>query len=86
LNKKYLEFNKKFFELKKKEKNLMGPDEYQLCKEIHDLENELFSYSSSHLMGVKYILSQEITKKEWDSFIKKIDYCKDIEYKTVSRF
>lgn len=86
LNKKYLEFNKKFFKLKKKEKNLMGPDEYQLCKEIHDLENDLFSYSSSHLMGVKYILSQEITKKEWDSFIKKIDYCKGIEYKTVSRF
>lgn len=47
LNKKYLEFNKKFFELKKKEKNLMGPDEYQLCKEIHDLENDLFSYNSS---------------------------------------
>jgi len=89
LNKKYLEFNKKFFELEKKEKkekNLMGPDEYQLCKEIHDLENDLFLYSSSHLMGVKYILSQEITKKEWDSFIKKIDYCKGIEYKTVSRF
>jgi len=59
LNKKYLEINKNFFGLKKKQKNLMGPDEYQLCKEIHDLENDLFSYSSSHLMGVKYILSQE---------------------------
>ena len=86
LNKKYLEFNKEFFELKRKKENLMGPDEFQLCKEIHDLENDLFSYNSSHLMDVKYILKQEITKNEWDSFVKKINHCKNIEYKTVSRF
>lgn len=86
LNKKYLEFNKKFFELKKKEKNLMGPDEYQLCKEIHDLENDLFSYNSNHLMDIRCILKQEITKDDWDGFIKKINHCKDIEYKTVRGF
>jgi len=86
LNKKYLEFNKEFFELKRKKENLMGPDEFQLCKEIHDLENDLFSYNSSHLMDVKYILKQEITKDEWDSFVKKINHCKNIEYKTVSKF
>lgn len=78
LNKKYLEFNKEFFELKKKKENLMGPNEFQLCKEIHDLENDLFSHNNSHLMDVKYILKQEITKDEWDSFIKKINHCKDI--------
>jgi Ca2+/Na+ antiporter len=86
LNKKYLEFNKEFFELKRKKENLMGPDEFQLCKEIHELENDLFSYNNSHLMDMKYILKQEITKDEWDGFVKKINHCKNIEYKTVSRF
>ena len=86
LNKKYLKFNKKFFELKKKQKNLMGPDEYQLCKEIHDLENDLFSYNSGHLMDLKYILKQEITRKEWDGFVEKINHYKGIKYKTVRGF
>lgn len=86
LNKKYLEFNKEFFELKRKKENLMGPDEFQLRKEIHDLKNDLFSYNSSHLMNMKYILKQEITKNEWDSFIKKINHCKGVEYKTVYKF
>jgi hypothetical protein len=64
----------------------MGPDEYQLCKELHDLENDLFSYNNSHLMDMKNILRQEITKKEWDSFIEKINHCKGVEYKTVRGF
>lgn len=37
-------------------------------------------------MGIKHILKQEIKKTEWDNFIKKIKYCKDIEYSTVSKF
>jgi len=48
----------------------MGPDEFQLCKEIHDLENDLFLYSNSHLMDMEYILKQEITKEVWDRFCK----------------
>ena len=86
LNKKYLELNKEFFELKKKEENLMGPDEYQLCKELHDLENDLFSYSRGSLMDVKSILKEEITKEEWDDFKKKINHCKNVEYETRSIF
>ena len=86
LNKKYVELNKELFELKKKEKNLMGPDEYQLCKELHDLENDLFSYNSGRLMDIKSILKEEITKKEWDDFKKKINHCKDIQYETRSIF
>lgn len=82
LNKKYLELNKEYFELKRKEKNLMGPDEFQLCKELHDLENDLFSYNNSPSMGVKYILKKEIIKDEWDVFKGKINYCKGIKYKT----
>ncbi len=82
LNKKYLESNKEYFKLKQKKKNLMGPNEFQLCKEIYDLENDLFSYGSSPSMDVKYILKKEITEKEWTGFIKKIKYCKDIKYKT----
>lgn len=82
LNKKYLELNKEFFELKRKEKNLTGPDEFQLCKELHDLENDLFSYNSGHLMDMKNILKEEITKDDWDSFTKKINHCKGIKYET----
>lgn len=72
--------------LKSKTKNLMGPDEFQLCLEIHNLENDLFSYNSSVMMDIKSIIKQEITKKDWDSFISKISYCKGISYTTVSRF
>lgn len=86
LNKKYIEFNKEFFELKREKENLMGPDEFQLCKEIHDLENDLFSYNNDHLMDMKYILKQEITKEDWGGFIKKVNHCKGIEYKTIRGF
>lgn len=86
LNTKYLELNKEYFELKKKEPNLMGPDEYQLCKEIYDLGNDLLSYNSGMIMGIKQILKQEIDKSEWDDFIGKIKYCEGVEYKTVSQF
>ncbi len=82
LNKKYLELNKEFFELKRKEKNLTGPDEFQLCKELHDLENDLFSYNSGHLMDMKNILKEEITQDDWDSFTNKINHCKGIKYET----
>ena len=86
LNKKYLVLNKEYFDLKSKTPNLMGPDEYQLCKEIHDLENDLFSYSSGMAMGIKQLLRQEITKDIWDRFIAQIKYCEGIEYTTVSHF
>lgn len=86
LNKKYLVLNKEYFDLKSKEPNLMGPDEYQLCKEIHDLENDLFSYNSGMVMDIKELLKNEITKEVWDSFIGQIRHCEGIEYKTVSYF
>ena len=86
LNKKYLVLNKEYFDLKSKTPNLMGPDEYQLCKEIHDLENDLFSYNSGMAMGIKQLLRQEITKDIWDRFIAQIKYCEGIEYTTVSSF
>lgn len=82
LNKKYLVLNKEYFELKAKEPNLMGPDEYQLCKEIHDLENDLFSYNSGMRMDIKELLSREITKVIWDRFIGQIKYCEGVEYQT----
>ena len=86
LNKKYLELNKDFFALKQKEKNLMGPNEFQLCMEIHDLKNDLFSYDNSSLMDIKYILKEEITEDEWNEFIKKINHCIGIEYTTKRTF
>jgi len=86
LNKKYLKVNKDYFKLKKKEPNLMGPDKYQLCKEIFDLENNLFSYNNGMVMGIKLILKQEITKDIWDDFISKIKHCEGVEYKILSKF
>ncbi|MBT9150565.1 MAG: hypothetical protein DDT40_00737 [candidate division WS2 bacterium] len=86
LNKKYLVLNKEYFDLKSKTPNLMGPDEYQLCKEIHDLENDLFSYNSGMAMGIKQLLRQEITKDIWDRFIAQIKYCEGVEYTTVRGF
>ncbi|MDP2586751.1 MAG: hypothetical protein Q8P32_03185 [Candidatus Komeilibacteria bacterium] len=86
LNAKYLELNKEYFELKKTKPNLMGPVEYQLCKEIYDLENDLFSYNSGMVMGIKQILKQEIDKSNWGDFIGKIKHCEGVEYKTISRF
>lgn len=86
LNKKYLVLNKEYFELKSKEPNLMGPDEYQLCKEISDLKNDLFSYNSGIVIGVKELLKQEVTEEVWKLFTDQIEYCKGIEYKTISRF
>ncbi len=82
LNNKYLQLNAEYFKLKQTTKNLMGPDEFQLCREISDLENDLFSYNSGPMMDIKHILKEEITKKEWDSFVKKIKYCKGIKYVT----
>jgi len=86
LNEKYLILNKEHFEIKSKEPNLMGPDEYQLCKEISDLKNDLFSYNSGMVMGIKELLKQEITKEVWDQFIDQIEYCKGVEYTTISHF
>ena len=83
LNKRYLALNSEFFELKKKEKNLMGPDEFQLCKEIHDLKNDILSPNRGLLTGVRFISSEEITETEWESFVAKIKYCERIEYITT---
>ncbi len=86
LNKKYLELNKAYFDLKDQGSNIMGPNRYQLCSEIHDLKGDIFSYNNGMAMGIKHLLKEEITAEVWDSFIEKITYCKGIEYKTVSRF
>jgi len=84
-NKKYLELNKEYYGLKEKKNNVLGPDVFQICKGLHDLENDLFSYNTGPLIDIRGILKEEITKEEWIGFTKKITYCKDIKYKTVYR-
>lgn len=81
LNNKYLEKNKKAWEeeIKQFGKKVSRPDEYELCLEISDMGDEIFS--SSHVRSdIKEILNKNITRKEWDNFISKISYCKDIKY------
>ena len=86
LNAKYLLLNKEHFDLKAKVSNLMGPDEYQLCKEIHDLKEDILSHRSSVLMGIKEFLREGIDEEVWDRFISQIKYCKAVEYTTVRYF
>ena len=86
LNNNYLELNKEYFEMKDQGTNMMGPNRYQLCSEIHDLKGDIFSYNNGMAMGIKQLLKEEITNEVWDSFIEKITYCKGVEYSTVSRF
>jgi hypothetical protein len=83
LIKKYLELNKEYFDLKQKEQSLLGVDKYQFCIEIHELENDLFSNSRNDFMDMKSILKKEITKKEWDDFINKIEFCKNFKHEPV---
>jgi Ca2+/Na+ antiporter len=81
LNKKYLELNKEYFEFRRQRKNVMGPDEFQLCKEIKELGEDLFSYGRDHF-DIRYILKQEIVESEWEGFVSQITFCKDQQKKT----
>lgn len=75
LNNKYILINERMYP----EGNTTGPDKFHLCKEIFDLENDLFPHGNS-LRGILYFLSQEISKEHWDNFLQKISFCNDIEY------
>ncbi len=83
---KYLEINKDYFKLKQEKQNMLGSDKHQLCKEIHELKDDLFSFGRNDFMDMKNILKQEISIKEWDDFINKIEYCKNVEHKPVKLF
>ncbi len=83
LNKKYLILNQTYFKFKEQNPDLMGPNTYQLCKELHELEEDLFSYNSGMMHGAKMILRSEISKEVWDEFTAKIKYCEGVTYTTV---
>ena len=83
LNNKYLEFNKEFFKKKEEIENSMWPDKYQLCKEIHNLEKDLFSYNSHSFDRILNILRWEINKEDWDNYISKVEHCKNVKYTTT---
>lgn len=86
LNAKYLLLNKEYFDLKATTPNLMGPDEYQLCKEIHDLKEDVLSHRGNMLMGIKEFLREGIDEDVWSRFISQIKYCEGVEYTTVRYF
>lgn len=86
LNKRYIILNQDYWKMKEKHPTLSGPDMHQFCKELHELENDLFSYNSNINHGAKRILKQEITQDIWDEFTAKIKWCEGIEYTTVSSF
>lgn len=81
LNDKYLVKNKDSWKIQREKfEKVTAPDEKQLCLEIDELKNEVFSQSSVRF-GIEEILSKEITKKNWQLFIEKIKCCKGVLYK-----
>lgn len=86
LNKRYIILNQDFWKMKEEHPTLSGPTMHQLCAELHELENDLFSYNRHINHGAKMILKQEITQQVWDEFVAKIEWCKDIKYETRSSF
>jgi hypothetical protein len=86
LNKRYLLLNQDYLKMKEKMPNLVGPNMHQLCRELHELENDLFSYNSYINHGPRMIIKEEITQETWDDFVSQIKWCKDVKYKSVSSF
>ncbi|MFM2340117.1 MAG: hypothetical protein RLZZ360_753 [Candidatus Parcubacteria bacterium] len=86
LNKRYIILNQDYWKMKKEHPTLSGPTMHQLCLELHELENDLFSYNRNVNHGAKMILKHEITQEIWDEFVAKIEWCKDIKYETRSSF
>lgn len=86
LNKRYIILNQDFWKMKEEHPTLSGPTMHQLCAELHELENDLFSYNRHVNHGAKMILKQEITQEIWDEFVAKIQWCNGIEYETRSSF
>lgn len=86
LNKRYIILNQDFWKMKEEHPTLSGPTVQQLCAELHELENDLFSYNRCTNHGAKMILKHEITQEVWDEFVAKIEWCKDIKYETRSSF
>lgn len=86
LNKRYIILNQDYWKMKKEHPTLSGPTMHQLCVELHELENDLFSYNRSVNHGAKMILKHEITQEVWDEFVAKIEWCKGIKYETRSSF
>lgn len=84
LNKRYIILNQDHWKMKKEHPTLSGPDMHQLCQELHELENDLFSYNSNVNHGAKMILKHEVTQEIWDEFVAKIEWCKGIKYETRS--
>lgn len=72
-------------EIKKFGKKVTRPDEYQLCFEISELKDNVFSYNTVRF-DIEQILNQNITEEQWQKFIDKIGYCKGIEYTKRSIF
>lgn len=81
LNDKYLKKHQESWrqEIEKFGKKVTRPDEYQLCFEISELNDSVFSYNAVRF-DIEQILNKNITEEQWQTFIEKIEYCKNVEY------
>lgn len=81
LNNRYLKKHEESWkeEIKKFGKRVTRPDEYHLCFEISELRDNVFSYNAVRF-DIEQILNKNITEKQWQTFIEKIEYCKNVEY------
>ena len=44
-----------------------------------ELKDNVFSYNAVRF-DIEQILNQNITEEQWQTFIEKIEYCKNVEY------
>lgn len=86
LNDKYLQENQQLWQKMREEiGKVCRPDQYEFCFEINELKDRIFSRSIVGL-GIEGVLNNKITEEDWNTFINKIEYCKDIEFIKNSLF
>lgn len=69
------ELTQKYLELYK--------DEYRICQELKELEQDIFSTNRNSLDEVLIILKQEITTEIWDNFVNRLSLCKSDQPPTI---
>jgi hypothetical protein len=87
LNNKYLLKHKTEWEeeIKQYGKKVTQPNDTWVCYEISEMKDSVFSYSGVR-SDIEEILNRNITEKQWQNFVDKIDCCKGITFTKTRGF
>ena len=77
LNEAYLKNHEQYFKMKKEGKNILWPEEDQLCIKLNELWEKIFWKSTND--DIANLLKSKITKEIWHSFMEKMKLCKSID-------